>query len=633
MAFSYESGGLECRPGCRVEAPFGRSTRSGWVVSLEENPPEGIENIKALNKLLDEDPIFNEELLELGRWMANYYFCSLGEALACMSPSAKKERGPKGSFSSIPELSAGHVLADQQKSALKGIFSGQNRLNYLYGITGSGKTEVYLHAAERVLARNRGVIFLVPEIALSHQLLKQIRERFGERCAVLHSRLSAGEKLREWKRLLRGEADIAVGARSAVFAPVKNPGLIIIDEEHESSYKSGSTPRYHARQIAMRRVEKNQALLIMGSATPSIEAWYHIRKKDIQLLCMKKRLAGGSIPKVEIVDMKQESGPFSEKLLQEIKKVKQKGKQSILFLNRRGFSHFLICKSCEEPVMCKFCSVPMTYHKKRGILLCHYCGYQLSQESPCPSCHSLELRNYGFGTEKLEEEISRHFPDYKIARLDRDTTGRKGSLEKVLDDFRAGKLDILLGTQMIAKGLNFPKVELVGIIQADMGLNVPDFRASERVFNLIIQVAGRAGRFSNEGKVIVQSYQPKNEAIQLGAAFNIQDFIEKELEIRQMLAFPPYKRLFRFVFRSKNAAKASNAAARFASLLPVSKELFILGPCECPLSVVAGNYRWHILIKTRSLNTARPLIAKALDQFNGENSVYLEIDPDPVSLL
>jgi primosomal protein N' (replication factor Y) len=377
---------------------------------------------------------------------------------------------------------------------------------YLYGITGSGKTEVFLRAAEEMLREGKSVIYLVPEISLTHQTADAIGKRFGKAAATIHSGMSPSARLSEWIRLRNGpggsdglnesggQAAIVVGPRSAVFAPVKNLGLIIIDEEQDGSYKSGNTPRYHARQTAMKRCAAEGAKLLMGSATPSAEAWKLMTEGVIKRLDLTRRLSGGSTPLVSPVSLEKTEGCLSAELREEIRVTARMKRQTILFLNRRGFAYFYHCRSCGYELTCKHCSVSLTWYKSRNRAMCHYCGYSVTPPSACPQCGSLEAGFSGFGTEMIEEEVRKTFPELRVLRIDADTTEKKGSLKKALDLFRAGEIDILLGTQMVAKGLNFPGVRLVGVVLADTGLHLPDFRAAERTFSLVVQVAGRAGR-------------------------------------------------------------------------------------------------------------------------------------------
>lgn len=630
--------------GFRVIAPFGRRTLQGFVVGLRDQAPAHLETVKEISRVIDREPLFDEEYLELARWVARMYFATLGECLSAMLPGGRRE-------SELPALGADEValeeapveLSQEQEEAVRRITERRSGRFYLYGRTGSGKTEVFLRAAEAVLAEGRSIVYLVPEISLTGQVVEAIRSRFHESAAVLHSRLTPSQRLAEWARIRRGEARFVIGARSAVFAPIQRLGLIILDEEHEGSYKSGSSPRYHARQVAFKRAADAEARVLMGSATPSVEAWQLMREGRLEGLTLSRRLAGGAMPAMRTVDLNSNDGPLSKPLLEEIEATHAAGRQSVLFLNRRGFSYFFHCKSCGYVMRCTRCSVALTYHKSRNAMVCHYCGYKTRPISACPDCGSLDVGYSGFGTEGLEDTLQRRFPEMRIARLDTDTARKKGRLESVIADFRAGKIDLLLGTQMVAKGLNFPGLRLVGIIQADTGLALPDFRAAERTFALITQVSGRTGRYSPDGEVIIQTFRPGTPAVQRAAEFDMEGFYAAELEMREALSFPPYARLIRLVFRGKEAAEVGAAAEEFARLArggdggpgPGGDFLAaeVMGPAECPLGVIAGNHRHHIILRSRSFGTTHAALRRLLEGYRSPGKVYLEIDVDPVSLL
>lgn len=636
QTFTYKNNtGKKLSVGCRVTASFRNRTLTGWVVAIPDKEPEGFA-IKEIDKVVDTEPLFNESLLELARWIASLSLCALGEALAIMLPGGRQEKDIPALGLDDPVDKSGDIqLSDEQKHAVDKIINSSGEMFYLYGITGSGKTEVFLQAAAAVLAEGKSVIYLVPEISLTHQLVDVIRNRFDCGSAVLHSHLTQSQKLKEWRRIQSGEAPLVIGARSAVFAPVENLGLIIIDEEHENSYKSGSTPRYHGRQVAMRRCKSSDATLIMGSATPSVEAWHLMGKEVIHRLNLTKRLAGGGLPEISIINMKETKGILSSQLIGAIRENYSRGKQTILFLNRRGFSYFFHCHSCGYEMKCKNCSVSLTYHKKGDLMVCHYCGFKTRPVQTCPDCSSLDVGYSGFGTEQIEDEVQRLFPDLSVSRLDTDSASKKGVMQKTLASFRKGETDILLGTQMVAKGLNFPGVSLVGIVLADTGLNLPDFRASERTFSLIVQVAGRAGRYSDDGKVIIQTFKPGTDAVRLAAEGKIDEFYEKELVIRDMLDFPPFCRIFRIVFRGKKLPIVKENAFLFSRELIKNKDhdFELLGPSECPLSIISGNHRHQILLRSKSFSKTHALLNHIYRNSKFPSSVYCEIDIDPASLL
>jgi primosomal protein N' (replication factor Y) len=634
-AFTYKAEET-LKPGCRVIAPFHGRSLSGFAVACGSSIPPSSYEIKPIKRIVDKEPLFDEAYLELARWVGSMYFASLGETLAAMIPGARREAESPALAVDQEEIAEKPLnLSAEQNEAVENILKRPGGLHYLFGITGSGKTEVFLRAAAGTLAEGRSVIYLVPEIALTGQVSEAIRSRFGAGAAVLHSRFTPSQRLAEWRRILRGEVSLVVGARSAVFAPLKNLGLIILDEEHEGSYKSGASPRYHARQVAMRRASVSGARLVMGSATPSVEAYSLMRAGTIQEIRLTKRLAGGSMPPVEVVNLAGEEGAFSRRLKEEIFAAWKAGRQTILFLNRRGFSHFFHCNSCGYEMKCRRCSVGLTYHKNRNRMVCHYCGSTARLPEVCPECKSLDVGFFGFGTEKIEEEAARIFPELKIARLDTDNVKGKGRLEKILEDFRAGRIDLLLGTQMVAKGLNFRGVSLVGIVLADTGLHLPDFRALERTFALIVQVSGRAGRFAGDGKVIVQTYAPQNDAVRCAAAGAVEDFYRNELAVRKALGFPPFSRLFRLVFRGTREADIVSVSENYARALKTKLAAFaeILGPSECPLAVIAGKYRRQLLIRTTAFSRVHAALGALLKTLKPLRGVHLEIDVDPVGLL
>ncbi len=624
----------ECTLGFRVTVYFGKRKLIGYVVSAANDKPDVSFEIKPVIKVVDSQPVFSKKEIELAGWISRAYFCSLGEALSSMLPGGKRESHLPSFDTGDPVSGEPKNLSSEQKDAVESIISSSEKFLYLYGITGSGKTEVFLQAAEKVIREGKGVIYLVPEISLTHQLAEGIEHRFSSGIALLHSSLTPSQRLKEWMKIKNGEASLVIGARSAVFAPVRNLGLIIIDEEHEGSYKSGSTPRYHARQVAMKRAWRDDARVVMGSATPSLEAYHLMEKGIIKKMVLSKRLSGGKLPESRLVTMQGESSCLSKILVSEIRDTLKAGRQVILFLNRRGFSYFFHCKSCGYEMKCNHCSVPLTYHKDRNKMVCHYCGYSEKPVSVCPSCGSLDVGYSGFGTELVEKEVERFFPDTVVRRIDSDSVRKKDVLKNILRDFRDGRIQILLGTQMVAKGLNFPGVNLVGIILADSTLHVPDFRAGERTFALITQVSGRAGRYTDDGKVIIQTYDPENPAIKLAVEGRQKEFYNQELEMRKILKFPPFTRLFRLVFRGRNQSEVEYLASRVSATLKLGSitETEIMGPSECPISRIAGNYRFQIIIRTNKFSLAHGEIEK-LVRVLPKSSVYMEIDVDPVSLM
>ncbi len=672
----------EAAEGKRAMVPFGRRDCLGYITARRENPPDGVTEttIKKIRRVVDSEPIFEKKDVELAKWIAEFYFCGIGQALASMLPSGKKippTTLPDDDEESNPTLS----MSDEQYAALKAITSPlpdsspegapksdvnfSSPMFYLYGITGSGKTEVFLRAAQFMMNEGKSVIYLVPEISLTHQTAKVITKRFGSQAATLHSGMSSSARFAEWLRIRRGEAQIVVGPRSAVFAPVKNLGLIIIDEEHDGSYKSGNTPRYHARQIAFRRCSQEGARLVMGSATPSAEAWKLMNDGAITRLHLSRRLSGGKMPEIKPVSLAGTTGCLSKELKDEIRLTAQMGRQTILFMNRRGFAHFYQCPDCGWEQTCKKCSVSLTWHKSRNRCMCHYCGYSEPPPASCPKCGSINAGYRGFGTEMIEEEVRRTFPDLRLRRVDADTAGKKSGssssdsesgadenaaasnliagnlaasrLEETLSLFKAGMIDILLGTQMVAKGLNFPGVRLVGVVFADTGLHLPDFRAAERTFSLIVQVAGRAGRYFPDGKVIVQTLRPQDPTIIRSCTLDTEGFFNAELAQRKALNFPPFSRIIRFTVRAKEENRANAAIKRLANLAAplIPKDADVLGPSECPIGIINNNFRRHLILRGASMGSlhyaAREILARY--EKGKDAKVYLEVDVDPVSML
>ncbi|PIE98425.1 MAG: primosomal protein N' [Treponema sp.] len=629
--------------GRRVVANLGNREAIGFVIrEFDELPsefPVSPDKIKPLKRIVDVEPIFGQLQIELSFMLSRFYICSVGECLSAMLPSGRRMTAFESLTASLPHFNNKDIiLSDEQEYAVKTITVNLDKADsfYLYGVTGSGKTEVFLQIADEVLKQNKAVIYLVPEIALTHQVTESVVSRFGDLAAVLHSGLSTGKKFSEWMRIKNGDARIIIGPRSAVFAPAKNLGLIIIDEEHDGSYKSGSSPRYHARQVAMMLSKKLAFPVVMGSATPSVEAWHLMQIGKIKKLKLTKRLAGGNMPKITTVNMCGEKNSLSRFLVDSMRKIKSEGKQSIVFLNRRGFSHFFKCHSCGFEMLCKNCSVPLTWHKSSGVMKCHYCGWQCSPPETCPECGSLETGYAGFGTEFIENEIIKGFPDCVTERIDTDAlSGKAEKLKQAIEDFKTQKTDILLGTQMVAKGLNFPNVKLVGIALADTGLQMPDFRAAERTFSLITQVAGRAGRYIPDGEVIIQTLRPEHPAIVFAKDGRIEDFYEYELAQRQALFFPPFSRLLRLVFRSKQLKKAELAAYGAKEILEnlIPETVEIMGPSECMLAMISGNYRMQILLRSEKMQDMQKPVMYFVKNYSVMTGVYIEIDIDPVSLM
>ena len=517
----------------------------------------------------------------------------------------------------------------------------------LHGVTGSGKTEVYIRLIRRVLEQGRTAIVLVPEIALTPQMVSWLHGRFGADAAVLHSALSAGERFDEWQRIRTGEARVVIGARSAIFAPLQNIGCIIVDEEHESSYRSDHRPRYDAREIAWRRAADHGAVLVLGSATPSIGSYMRampgVRPENrLELIELRHRVKNRPLPEVELVDMRSEfdrgnRSIFSARLASELQACLDRGQQAMLFINRRGHSTFVSCRKCGYVVKCDQCDVTMTYHQSEEQLRCHYCGKTLPPPKQCPNCGSVYIKYFGAGTQKVEAETWRLFPTARVGRMDIDTTQRKDAHQQILDAFRRGETNVLVGTQMIAKGLDFPNVTLVGVVAADMTLNLPDYRSAERTFQLLTQVAGRAGRAEQSGRVVIQTYEPEHYAIRCAAAQDYRAFYTRESANRRLTLYPPFTVIARVVFTSKapDAAKAAAQAAeaalqKYVTEAGMERDVIQLRSAEAPIGLLRGEYRWQLYARLyfkadveAVAERMQTIAAEAPEGVRGE----LEIDP------
>lgn len=536
------------------------------------------------------------------------------------------------------------ALTDEQKLCLDELIPTIRERVFqgflLHGVTGSGKTEVYLHAVAECLAQQRQALILVPEISLTPQLVGRFRARFnhqGFKIAVLHSGLAAGERYDAWREICRDKIDIVIGARSAVFAPLRNPGLIIVDEEHDASYKQGEGFRYSARDLALVRGQKQKLAVLLGSATPSLASFYRSEQSLLKRLCLSKRIHAQALPTVALLDMrgKKQEGALDHELIEAIQASLEQREQVLLLLNRRGYAPFLLCGDCGTGFECPNCSISLTYHQKQHQLRCHYCDYHERAVEVCPNCQSLNITAPGAGTEKLEEELAELFPGTRIARMDRDSTSRKGAHERIVSAMMDGDIDILIGTQMIAKGHDFPGVGLVGVVNADSGLNLPDFRCAERAFSLLTQVAGRAGRSSGGGRVFIQTYNPEHYALQCAVQHDYLDFYQQELPFRQELGYPPCGSLVNLIFSANELKQVQSGSARFATFVSsLGSTVDVLGPSPCPLSRLRGKYRYQLLLKADKRSELRSVVAR-LDEGRGllARTVALQIDIDPLEML
>ncbi len=534
-------------------------------------------------------------------------------------------------------------LTAEQSMAIEAIEDSEENLILLKGVTGSGKTEVYMRLVEKVLTEGKSAIVLVPEIALTPQMIERFKGRFGSNVALFHSKLSDGERFDEWYRVKEGKASLIIGARSAIFLPARKLGLIIIDEEHENTYKSDQNPKYQTKEVAEFISKLKGCKVILGSATPTIESYYRAISGEMKLVELNHRIDNRPMPEMKLVDMREElrSGNksiFSRRLYASMQQKLEKGEQIILFLNRRGFSTFVSCRSCGYVFDCENCDISMTYHKN-GFLVCHYCGKTKKQPNLCPKCGSKYVKFFGAGTERVEEEVRKYLKNAKILRMDVDTTRAKDSHEKIYNAFKAGEADILIGTQMVSKGLDFPNVTLVGILSADMSLNLPDYRAAERSFQIITQVAGRAGRGEKEGEVIVQTYTPEHYSLQYAKKYDYEDFYEKEFTIRAMMGYPPFGRILLINGIGKNEDELKKQMIFLGKKVKEKAEelggLEVLGPTPCIIYKIKENYRWQIIVKgefsSKFSKSIKDLLYDKANNVYNDIRVSMDINPNSLS--
>ncbi|MDO8461334.1 MAG: primosomal protein N' [Deltaproteobacteria bacterium] len=672
------------KAGSRVLVPFGRRRMVGFALSFSTVAPTGGFAIKEILEVLDPEPVFSEGMLSLLKEVAEETFSPIGEVLKVALPAAlgrprfrlrtpvsgspsptvfgtavrKSLRPFVEGFPSPPVLN----LNSHQASALAKINEARQsgvKTFLLHGVTGSGKTEIYLQAIAEILKQGEQALLMTPEIGLTPQLVGRVRERFGQAVALFHSGLSDGERLLTWQSVREGKASVVVGTRSSIFLPFAKLGLVVMDEEQDASYKQEDRFRYSARDIAKRRCTREGGMLLLGSATPSLESFYECRgamnHAPTYFFLPERATTKGSasgttkgsasgtpspLPTITICDRRQESkgSLFSHELLTALNDNLERGEQSLLFLNRRGFATFLVCTDCGAYFPCPHCHVSLTLHRRQGTLHCHYCDHRIPLPKECASCHG-KIRELGFGTERVEEEIRELFPKARLARLDRDTMTRKGDWAEILGKLERHEIDILIGTQMIAKGHDYPKITLVGVLNADALLNFPDFRASEKTFHLLLQVAGRAGRGNLPGRVLIQTYHPDHPCFQTLQTHNILDFYETELKERKELFYPPYSHLIRLEWNGLDREKVKAAAEGGGTFLKGCKilgENRLLGPAPCPLEKLRRRYRWHLLIKVAEVHEARTVLKELLDAQAGPglaSSVRMIMDIDPLNLL
>lgn len=634
----------EVGTGARLTVPFAKRKKPVDAYCIRENPAPAYDESR-IREIASYDPerSLSEEMIGTAVWMRKRYGVKYIDAVKMFTVGGKKipERRPSGREPQDPE----YTLSPEQQHAAERICRYVQKREFrpflIKGVTNSGKTEVYMRTVEEVLKQGRTAIVLLPEIALSAQVEKRFAERFGEdMVATLHSRLSTSARLGEWIRIRRGEARIVVGARTSVFAPLENIGAIIIDEEHETTYKSDHNPKYETVDVAYRRAQAHGAVLVLGSATPSVTSYSRAKAGIYELLEMKQRIGNSTLPVLEIVDMKQEirsgnMGVISRRLAEETDRALKRGEQVILFLNRRGFSTQILCPDCGYKMTCPDCGITLTYHKSVNAAVCHYCGRKFPLPEKCPDCGNKFIRYTGTGTEKVEETVRELWPDARAARFDLDTAAKTGDAGRVIADFQKGKTDILIGTQILAKGLDFRNVGLVGIINADVSLNIPDYRSSERTFQLITQVAGRAGRAGGESRVIIQTYDPESDVIKQAAAGDYEAFYEAELLHRNIMNYPPYSDIIAVGFVSESADEASAYAEAFR------KRLMGLRSAPQDASVLRvrlderktdGRFRAEFIIKAPAGSRAgyiREYMEYRDRMIESKSECFIEIDVNP----
>lgn len=693
--------------GSRVLVPFGKRELEGFVLKKQKNLESTGYKMKEVICVVDDHPVLNEEMLELGYYISKKTLCNLISAYQTMLPTALKAKQgtmvPKkyetyiviGEFNfeniknekqrqiihlilenkkvlkkELTAISASSVqtllkknmiqeiteevyriqdqnqkrdqkviLNEEQQIAYESVLQKRNQFSpfLLHGVTGSGKTEVYMNIIEEILKDGKEVIVLVPEISLTPQMVNLFKSRFGNNIAILHSRLSNGEKYDEWRKIERKEVSIAIGARSAIFAPFTNLGLLVIDEEHTETYKQENTPKYSAIDIALNRAKRHCCPLILGSATPSLESYTRAKTGIYQLLTLKTRISK-HLPNVILVDMKLEmkkNNPlFSGLLKEKMTEALQKKEQIILLLNRRGYSTIISCKNCGHVEKCPNCDIPLVYHKKDHQLKCHYCNYRKSLVKVCPECKGTEFTTFGLGTEKLEQLTKELFPQAKVIRMDVDTTSKKGAHERITESFRNGEYDILIGTQMIAKGLDFPRVTVVGVMNGDASLNIPDFRSAERTFSLLSQVAGRAGRKDLEGTVIIQGFNLEHYSVECAKNHDYENFYAQEMNIRKALSYPPYFNLCLLEISGKEERLCHEEAKKIVAYLiqNFNKKVIVLGPASAMMPKMNNVYYVHIILKFKNTKEILEELKFVQKKYKSNTKVRLEIDLNPIRL-
>jgi primosomal protein N' (replication factor Y) (superfamily II helicase) len=633
--------------GCRVVVPFRKREVEGFVVGSRDAAPK-IE-IHSVKEVIDRSPLLRPDVYDLCRWISEYYVSPIGEVLKAALPPGilgkhLERPHPPLRGKSLSREERDLVLTQDQQRALNSIRNAEGfHPMLLHGVTGSGKTEIYMRAAEHFLSLGKSSLILVPEIGLTPQLTDRFSARFPGKTAILHSSLTRRQRIDEWVRIHAGEAPIVIGTRSAVFAPLDRVGLIVVDEEHETSYKQDEVPRYNARDTAVMRAKLAEAVAVMGSATPSMESFRNAEADKYKRASLTARVEDRPMPRVEIVNMREEylaegkQVVLSRRLLDAITIRLERREQTMILLNCRGYAAFLLCRKCGYNFQCSSCSVALTYHRGIDKLLCHYCGLAKRPPARCPECNSEYIHYVGEGTERLEADLKEAYPEARIGRLDRDTMRHMRDFERVLGGFRSGEIDILVGTQMIAKGHDFPHVTLVGVIGADAPLMLPDFRAAERTFQLLTQVAGRSGRGDQPGEVVIQSYFPDHYTFQLAITQRFEDFYARESRYRKAMFYPPFTALAGIMVTDRDPARAATLAREVGEFLDSlrSNAVRILGPAPAPLERIKRVHRHQLLIKSSSRSTLHQMLER-LQAYIEEKKIgptRVLIDVDPVSLL
>ncbi|MDD5434200.1 MAG: primosomal protein N' [Nitrospira sp.] len=641
--------------GKRVIVPFGRQKTTGFIIGSSSDFPQNLspeikKKIKPIYSILDPVPLIDATMLSLCKWASEYYLFPIGMVLktALSGISDEKELKAPKKIHNILEMYQGSekppVLTEGQVNVLLNIkdslTTGNFLVHLLHGITGSGKTEVYMSAIEENSRNGKSGIVLVPEIALTPQLISRFVNRFGERVAVLHSGMTRSERQQEWVRISEGKAEVIIGVRSAVFAPAQNLGIVVIDEEHEHSYKQEDGFRYNARDLAIMRAKLSGAVVVIGSAPPSLESYYNAEGKKYVYLSLPERINKRPLPPVKLIDLRKKDGfsIITDELLEAVKLRITNGEQTLLFLNRRGFSPFLLCLACGYTPLCANCSVSLAFHKIEGSLHCHYCDYRTPPPVTCPQCSGTKFKAFGAGTERVEEELQKLIPAARIVRMDKDTTAKRHSHHQIFKSMENKEADILIGTQMVTKGLDLPDITLVGVLLADTSLHLPDFRSAERTFQFITQVAGRSGRGDKGGEVIVQTFSPDHYSILYAAMHDFEGFYREETAFRKALGYPPFKRLMRILIKGNNQEAVETSSNRFKEILDKEKPegIDILGPVPAPFMKLRGKFRWHFIMKGSNSKSLNNLIKNSLHTFHKEGrhgNVQIEVDVDPMSLL